>query len=96
MPTAKPPTVVERVASPAKLRAAHARLCKRERRRVSQGEVAERAGILRPQLARLLAGRQLNCKVGQLSRLAATYGCGVDDLLDVPSGKVVDPDGLVV
>jgi hypothetical protein len=46
--------------------------------------------------AKVLAGRQLNCKVGQLSRLAATYGCGVDDLLDVPSGKVVDPDGLVV
>ncbi len=63
----------------------------RERRRasgLSQGELAERAGVSRQALSAIEAGRQIPSTTLAL-QLARARGCVVDDLFQLPGGPVV-------
>jgi putative transcriptional regulator len=58
-------------------------------RRLTIGELAEKSGITRPTLSRILNQRGHNAKIDNVNKLCAFFDCRVEDLLEyVPDDEI--------
>lgn len=64
----------------------------REGRRLTIAELAEKSGVTRPTLSRILNQRGYNTTTDNIGRLCAFFNCKVEDLLEyVPDEYLRNP-----